>query len=224
MQSGRGLASFSTRVGPVIDDVDVERLAAAAASLTPAAPAGLEEDFVMNLLETVLDYQLQTPVVIRALEHFRVNRWDEVRTLDELDAVLSSYADDRRGNTALAVHLWGYKFWTRAQQLRELVHYLRSIGVVDQETLKAWAHQSEFRRDFEGRVKGLGVAVYQSLVMRQGVDTVKPDVHVRRFAEAAVGRRLSDAELVEVVTRAARELGIKAHELDWRIWQASTGR
>jgi hypothetical protein len=59
--------------------------------------------------------------------------------------------------------------------------------------------------------------------MRQGVDTVKPDVHVRRFAEAVVGRSLSDDDVVEVVTRAAHELGLKAYELDWRIWEASRG-
>ena len=215
---------MQARVSPVIDDVDVELLAVAARRLTPAAPPQLEEDFVKSLFVTVLDYQMQTAVVAKALEHFRVNRCEEVRTLGELDAVLSRYPDDQQGNTELAVHLWGYKFWTRAQQLRGLVRYFRSVGVVDHETLKAWAHQSEFRRDFEGRVKGLGVAVYQSLVMRQGVDTVKPDVHVRRFAEAAVGRALSDADLVEVVTRAARELGIKACELDWRIWEASARR
>ena len=59
--------------------------------------------------------------------------------------------------------------------------------------------------------------------MRQGVDTVKPDVHVRRFVEAAVRRPLSDADVVDVVTRAARVLGIKAYELDWPIWEASRG-
>jgi hypothetical protein len=63
----------------------------------------------------------------------------------------------------------------------------------------------------------------ENVLMRQGVDTVKPDVHVRRFAEAAVGRPLSDADVVEVVTRAARLLGIRAYELDWRIWEASRG-
>jgi hypothetical protein len=52
---------------------------------------------------------------------------------------------------------------------------------------------------------------------------VKPDVHVRKFAEAAVGRPLSDADVVDVVTRASRALGIKAYELDWRIWEASRG-
>jgi hypothetical protein len=70
-------------------------------------------------------------------------------------------------------------------------------------------------------VKGLGRAVYESLVMRTGVDTVKPDVHVRRFAEAAVGRRLNDADLVEAVARAASLLGLRAAELDLRIWTAA---
>jgi len=68
-----------------------------------------------------------------------------------------------------------------------------------------------------------GVGVYQWLIMRQGVETVKPDVHVHRFAETAVGRSLSDSEVIEVVTKAASGLGIKAYELDWRIWEASRG-
>src|SRR5262249_58423201 len=72
-----------------------------------------------------------------------------------------------------------------------------------------------------GRRQGLGPAVYQRLVMRQGVDTVKPDVHVRRFAEAAVGRKLNDQDVIERTTRAAGSIGIKAFELDWRISEAS---
>ena len=59
--------------------------------------------------------------------------------------------------------------------------------------------------------------------MRQGVHTVKPDVHLRRFAEKAVGRPMSDQDVIEVMTRAARRLDIKAFELDWRIWEVSTG-
>jgi len=161
---------------------------------------------------------------VKARDYFRANRSADVRNLDDLDAVLSRYPDDQVGNTELAGYLWGNRHWTRAHQLRDLAHYFRSIGVIDQPSLSAWAHRSEFRRDFEGRVKGLGPAVYQWLVMRQGVDTVKPDVHVWRFAEAAVGRPLDDEkDVVEVVTRAAETLGIKAYELDWRIWEASRG-
>lgn len=207
----------------MISEEDVEKLAGAARVLPPNTSTYLEEDFVMNLLETVLDYMLQTEVVVKALERFRATRWNEVRTLDDLEQLMARFPEDQGGNTALAQHLWGYNLWTRAQQLRDLVRYFRSIGVVDQRRLKQWARTSTFNQDFEGRVKGLGPAVYQWLVMRQGVDTVKPDVHVRRFTEAAVGRKLSDQDVIELTTRAAASIGIKAFELDWRIWEASRG-
>jgi len=118
---------------------------------------------------------LWAPIVVKALEYFRANRWDEVRTLDDLDTLLSRFPDDQQGNTALAVHLRGYKFWTRAERLRRLARYLRCIGVTERESLKAWAQVSEFHRDFDGRVTGLGPAVFQWLVVRQGVDTGKPE-------------------------------------------------
>jgi hypothetical protein len=207
----------------MVTDADVAKLAAAARVLPPNTGAYLEEDFVMNLLETVLDYMLQTEVVVKALERFREYRWSEMRTLDDLEQLMARFPKDQAGNTALAQYLWGYNFWTRAQQLRDLVGYFRSIGVVDQERLKQWALTSTFKKDFEGRVKGLGPAVYQWLVMRQGVDTVKPDVHVRRFAEAAVRRKLNDQDVIELTTRAAARIGVKAFELDWRIWEASRG-
>jgi len=107
--------------------------------------------------------------------------------------------------------------------LRDLVACLDSLGVRDQPALARWAAQAEFKRSFEGRVKGLGPAVFQWLVMRQAVDTVKPDVHVRRFAEAAVGRSLSDRDVIDVVTAAAHRLGMKAYELDWAIWENREG-
>ncbi len=207
----------------MVTDADVERLASAARNLPPSEGVDLEEDFVMNLLETVLDYMMHTDVVVKALEHFREECWNDVRSLDDLEQLIAGFPEDRAGNTALAQHLWGYNLWTRAQQLRDLARYFRSIGVVDEEQLRQWAHRSSFKHDFEGRVKGLGPAVYQWLVMRQGVDTVKPDVHVRRFAEAAVGRPLGDQDVIQVMTEAARRLDLKAFELDWRIWKASRG-
>jgi hypothetical protein len=207
----------------VISEEDIEKLASSVRALPPSAGVYVEEDFVMNLLETVLDYMLQTEVVVKALERFRKDRWHEVRNLDDLDRLLERFPDDQAGNTALAQYLWGYNLWTRAQQLRELARFFRGIGVLDQEQLRQWAHRSSFKADFEGRVKGLGPTVYQWLVMRQGVDTVKPDVHVRRFAEAAVGRALTERDVIELTTRTAASIGVKAFELDLRIWEASRG-
>jgi hypothetical protein len=202
-----------------ISEDDVERVAMAARSVAPAAGGYQEPDFVMNLLATVVDFQTHTTAVENALNHFRANRWNEIRTFADLNELFGRYSDNQTGNTALAQYLWGYSMWTRAHMLRDLVSFFDSIGVRDQATLVRWAAQAEFRRSFQGRVRGLGPAVFQGLVMRQAVDTVKPDVHVRRFAEAAVGRRLNDNDVIAVVTRAARRLRVKAYELDWALWE-----
>lgn len=209
--------------GAMISQKETDLVAEEARKLPPAEGNYLEEDFIMNLQETVLDYQMNTKAVIRALDHYRQSLWAEIRTIDDLERLMVSFPETKEGNLALAQHLWGYNMWTRAQQLRELTAYFRKIGVTDQGSLRRWAKSSNFKRDFEGRVKGLSIAVYHWLVMRQGVDTVKPDIHVRRFAEAAVGRSLNDGEVVQVVVEAAHQLGMKAYELDWSIWEASRG-
>jgi hypothetical protein len=204
----------------MVTDNEVTLIADAGAELPPAVGVYIEDDFVTNLMATVLDYQMQSAAVERAIVHFKSTRWDELRTIEDLQDLFEQFQPDREGNTAMAQHLWGYNMWTRAQQLRDLTCSFADIGVTDQPSLKAWAERSSFG-DFQGRVKGLGPAVYQWLVMRQGVDTVKPDVHVRRFAENAVGRALSDQEVVDGVTGAAAQLGLTALELDWRIWEWS---
>jgi hypothetical protein len=207
----------------VITESDVIKVAEACGEVPPARGDYLEDDFIMNLLATVVDYMQHTTAVERALGHFRSKHFDEVRTMADLDAVFAQFSDDKSGNTALAEWLWGYKMWTRAEQLRRLAGFFSNVDVVDQASLRAWANRAEFRRDFEGKVKGLGPAVFNWLVMRQGVETVKPDVHLRRFTERVLGRRLSDTDVVDVVVGAARLLGLKAYELDWAIWEHSRG-
>jgi len=203
----------------MITEADVRTVAEACREVQPATGNYLEDDFAMNLLATVIDYMQHTTAVERALGHFRAKRFAEVRTLADLEAVFARFADDKAGNTALAQWLWGYKMWTRAEQLRHLVEFFSKVEVVYQASLRAWANRAEFRRDFEGKVKGLGPAVFNWLVMRQGVETVKPDVHLRRFAEGALGRRLSDVDVVEAVVAASRQLGLIAYKLDWAIWE-----
>ena len=67
-------------------------------------------------------------------------------------------------------------------------------------------------------------AVFNWLVMRQGIETIKPDVHVRRFVEGATDvTGLSDERIVALVVEAARRLGLKPYQLDWAIWEAGRG-
>lgn len=178
----------------------------------------LEHDYVMNLISTVLDYQMHRTSLARAEGHYKENHWHKIRTRDDLVNFLTRYPDTKEGNVAAATYLWGNRHWTRMQQLRGLFAYLDSVGVTDQESLRRWARTSDFERDFKGKIKGLSFGIYKWLVMRQGVPTIKPDIHVKRFLGAITKRNLSDQEAVSVLERVATELGIPANELDWSIW------
>lgn len=200
---------------------DVARVLEACRELREASGSYLEDDFLVNLVATVVDFQTHTTAVERALRHFRRQVRPKLDDVRDLERLFGRFTDDRAGNTKLAEHLLGYRMWTRARMLRELVAYFGTVGVRDQASLRRWATSSTFE-DFRGQVKGLGPAVYQWLVMRQGVDTVKPDVHVRRLVEGAIGRPAGDGEVVALVSEAARRLGRSALDLDWVIWE--TGR
>jgi hypothetical protein len=165
-------------------EAEYESVLNACRSLPPPSGNYHVNDYVLNLVSTVLDYQMNATTLANAENHFKRNRLPAIRTRDDLARVLATYSHDREGNIDAAIYLWGYKYGNRLQQLRELLAYFDSVGVTDQEGLRRWAMWSDFERDFKGRVKGLALAVYKWLVMRQGVETIKPDIHVKTFCVA----------------------------------------
>jgi hypothetical protein len=172
------------------------------------------KDFITNLFVTVLDLRLETTTVLRALEYYQVNSASAVSTFDDLKRLLESGMAD----SYIARQLWGYGYGNRIVMLRALVRFFDSIGVTTQSALEAWASSADFERDFKGRIPNLAYAAFKWLVMRVGVDTIKPDVHVLAFVEVALGFRLSDTEAVAILEKVARDLGIRAAQLDATIW------
>jgi hypothetical protein len=179
----------------------------------PPADTYVTGDFIKNLFVTVLDLRLETKIVERALEHYHSKRAHDIGSFIDLKQLLESGNDSE-----VAKYLWGYNLWTRVTILRRLVSFFESIDVTSQPALGHWARSAQFERDFQGKVSGLGYAAFKWLVIRQGVETIKPDVHVHNFVRGAIGRRLSDAEAVSVLESVAQEIGIKASQLDSRIW------
>jgi hypothetical protein len=176
------------------------------------------------MIQTVLDYHIWDKVLNKAYKHFEDNHWDNLRTEGQLRKFLKKFPDTKTGNYSGARALWGYRFGRRFRQLRRLISYFRKVGVTNQASLRRWAQKSSFEDDFKGKVKGLGFAVYKWLQMRVGVETVKPDVHVKNFLNRAAGRKFGDEETVSTLERVARDIGWKAHRLDWAIWESEKER
>jgi hypothetical protein len=206
-----------------ISGVEFERLVAACRCVPEAKGNYFEADYVTNILYTVLDLRMHGVAVANALRFFREHRAAEIRTLDELEEVVASYPNDQEGNRQLAQFLWGNNHWTRAQWLRGLVRWLRRNNLNDQESLRAWARNADFQRDFEGQVKFLGLAAYKWLTVRLGVETVKPDVHLHRFVEGVVGHPVTDEELIRSLEEVALRIRRPAVRLDWAIWEHQRG-
>jgi hypothetical protein len=112
----------------------------------------------MALFDTVLDYQNHVETMRKAGEHFKTIRWDEVRTLDDLERVSERFPDDQDGNMELATYLWGNRHWRGAHELPGLVTYFPERDVTDLPSLQTWAGVSK-PEGFIGHIKGLGPAV-----------------------------------------------------------------
>ncbi|MEZ6235070.1 MAG: hypothetical protein R3B68_12860 [Phycisphaerales bacterium] len=97
-------------------------------------------------------------------------------------------------------------------------------GGSETERLRAWAEWARPGDAYAFEVRGFGVAGFQYLRMLFGADTIKPDVHIRRYVEGVLGRPVGDVALVGLLEAAAQRLGRRAAELDRALWAAATGQ
>ncbi len=176
--------------------------------------------YLGDVLETVLNFQMQEPVVVKALQYFshNVQHQHDIHTHEQLQDALNIYPDTEDGNKAAAQFFWGNNHWTRIELLRRFLPFLASIGVTDQASLHAWAKQADFDRDFKGRVKGMGIAVFHWLLLRCGVSTIKPDVWVINFGQRVLGKRIPEDRLVTAFNDIAPLIGESLETLDVTIW------
>ena len=199
---------------------DLHKLETACRGLTRITDDYESVDFLTALMETVLDYRQRSTTVERAVTHFRTHPGHEIGTLEDLEQVFLRYPNDKEGNIALSQFLWGYKFWTRAEQLRSLVDWARQKSLNTFVELREWATASSFS-DFRGQVGGLGITAYHGLVARLGVQTAIPDPNILRFVQNAVGRPFTEQEVVEALNIVAQRLGVAPRDLDHSIWNLS---
>ena len=68
----------------------------------------LEDDFLVNPVATVVDFQLRTTAVEKALAHFKRSIRLGLQQPDDLRGLCNRWLATREGNTELALHLFVY--------------------------------------------------------------------------------------------------------------------
>jgi len=177
-------------------------------------------DYVSNLMNTVLDFQMKVGPVESAVDYYEESHG--YRTHKKLKAFIDLFPNTKKGNLELANTMWNNNHWTRAKFLRMLLDEFESRGIKGQQSLKKWISKADFEKDIKGQFKikehSIGIALFQWLRLRLGADTVKPDVHIMNFVENAVGRRVSQQEALDALMIVAEQTDRKASLLDAAIW------
>lgn len=125
-----------------------------------------------------------------------------------------SYRDEQRASVLLGVT----EFLLSALNTDEL------SGVdCEMARLGAWARSVTPNDAWTIGVRGFGLAGFQYLRMLFGVQTAKPDVHIRRFVSDTVGHKVSDTEALTLLEAAAMQENLPLADLDYSIWLERSG-
>jgi hypothetical protein len=177
-------------------------------------------DYVRNLLNTVLDFRINVATVESSMRHYEEHHG--YRTHKNMKKFIEEYPNTKTGNKELAYSLWGNNHWTRAKFLRKFIIEFEKRGIKGQKSLQKWIANADFEEDIKSQFKtkehSIGIALYQWLRLRLGIDTVKPDVHIVNFVATAVERKVTPKEALESLLIVAEQTERKASLLDAAIW------
>jgi len=147
------------------------------------------ESAVLILSDAILSVRRNyDSVVTPIMERIRRHKLHEY-SLEQLVEII-----DTRGCDHL-MDLWQYRETERVIRLRNLSRKFVTLKSEmdlsnDMETLRQWAQTATVEASKAFGVKGVGIATYQYLRILSGVDTVKPDVHLKQAVkDATVIRR-----------------------------------
>ena len=179
-----------------------------------------EVDYVYQVLETPINFQMRAEVVVKALDYFRQNVQvqNSIHTFHDLQQALARFPDTETGNKDCAQWLWNNNHWTRVELLRRFMVFLDRNHLTDLDALTVWAQQANFERDFKDQTKGMGLAVFNWLLLRRGVQTLKTDVWVLNFGQRVLGKRIPDEKLLNALMEIAPLVGETPIDLDRTLW------
>lgn len=206
-----------------MDDREVESLTRTLAKRFRQKPA--DESFswsspALNMLDCVLSLNRQYDnFCYPRVERFALHR-PNVKTLAQLLQLIRRYPSP----LAFSLGELDYNDAQRAQTLVGVVRYLLRAqkaftATSEASRLRQWA-ASVTPEDLPSvQVRAFALAGFQYLRMLFGVQTTKPDIHIRRYIGNVLGRVVSDVEALMLLEEAAGRLRLPLRSVDYAIWK-----
>lgn len=173
------------------------------------------------LVNTVLAIrQRWTETVEPRLEAFRRN-YPNVKTIYDLKELLDSMSQ-----YDFCERIFGMKIQKTPNRRYEMlkgmiisfIQYQKEKGFTsDHDAMKDWAQKcnlSTLEGDIIGRLQNVGLATAQNLRICLGINTLKPDVHIRRaLEEIGLG---NDVEISELISELTEYSPLELDQIFWR--------
>lgn len=155
--------------------------------------------------------------VIPRLEQFKQN-YPDINTLSALSKMIHDLGPEQFCTA------WNYNHSARVEMLQSLTQRFLEYNEANnfQEELngmKHWANSVSVSKYKDFGVKGIGLATFQYLRMLLGVQTVKPDVHIKKACGLALNRTVNDLEAIELIEQVSKRLDLPATVVDHNIWK-----
>jgi hypothetical protein len=174
----------------------------------------------LNLLDCVLSLNRNYDKFVVPRINNLSRRHPNLSSLASLKKLIHQYATPLE----FSVKELNYKDSARAKTLLGVLDYLLAIQQSSQnkteiQQLKQWALKVQ-PSDYKAvNVRGFGLAGFQYLRMLFGVETTKPDIHIRRFVSETIGRKVSDREALSLLEMAAKLARVSLRVADFIIWE-----
>jgi hypothetical protein len=205
---------------------DTERLARCLRqdfpSVTPSVDRAWFREPALRVIDCVLSLRRNYDLfVVPRLDGFEA-RFPSTRSVQALRDQMDTHNDAAE----FVREALDYRDLDRARLLDAVVDRVLefaqgSTGRSELERLELWASQARPDGYQVRRIRGFALAGHQYLRMLFGANTTKPDVHICRYVSRAIGRTVSDLEVLSLLEGASNISGVRLRDLDTTIWEAS---
>lgn len=189
------------------------------------------DDIYTNITHICLDLVLSINrnyynFVVPRIKSFQ-NNFSDIDTLSKLAQMIDSLGEQN------FCEVWNYAHLERVRILHQVC---TSLGKICSEMseytlnsseillLRKWATDLDLKNNDLIKIKGIGIASVQYLRILLGIDTVKPDIHIKKSIKNIYDKNLSDTATIKFIEKVSMEMGLNTRMIDAFVWNLFSSR